>query len=49
MELNPRNDREEMEWTERDKSVQAENQEIIHTLEKVRPPYYICFQSFISL
>ncbi|EED11521.1 conserved hypothetical protein [Talaromyces stipitatus ATCC 10500] len=36
MEVNPRNDREEIEWTERDKSAQPENQDIIHTLEKIR-------------
>jgi hypothetical protein len=36
MEVNPRNDREEMEWTERDEDGQEENREIIHTLNKVR-------------
>jgi hypothetical protein len=36
MEVNPRNDREETEWTERDNETRRENQEIVHTLDKVR-------------
>jgi len=36
MEMNPRNDKEEIEWTKRDRNAQTENQEIVHTLDKVR-------------
>jgi hypothetical protein len=39
MEVNPKNDREEMEFTGETDSFQRENQEIIHTLNKVR--YYL--------
>ncbi|KAG2000826.1 hypothetical protein GB937_010790 [Aspergillus fischeri] len=36
MEANPRNEREEMEWTEEENGAQRENQEIVYTLNKVR-------------
>jgi hypothetical protein len=35
MEANPRNDREEMEWTEGENSARGENREIVDTLNKV--------------
>ncbi|KAJ6001218.1 hypothetical protein N7481_001627 [Penicillium waksmanii] len=34
MEANPRNEREEMEWTKRDNGARRENREIVHTLSK---------------
>ena len=42
MEASPKNDREEMEWTKRDNKTRQENQEIIHTLDKVRF-YIFCY------
>jgi hypothetical protein len=38
METNPRNEREEIEWTEEENRAQQENQEIIYTLNKVSYP-----------
>lgn len=38
MEANPRNDREEMEWTEEENGTQQEHGEILHTLNKVCYP-----------
>jgi hypothetical protein len=44
MEANPKNDWEEMEFTEETDSSQRENQEIIHTLNKVI--YYLFYFSY---
>jgi hypothetical protein len=38
MEANPRNEREEMEWTEEENGAQRENGEIVYTLNKVSYP-----------
>ena len=38
MEANPRNDREEMEWTNEENGTQQEHGEILHTLNKVPYP-----------
>lgn len=38
MEANPRNEREEMEWTEEENGARRENREIVHTLNKVSYP-----------
>ena len=42
IEVDPRNDREELEWAKRDNGTRQENQEIVHTLNKVRSYLFCC-------
>jgi hypothetical protein len=45
IEVNPRNDGEELEWTKRDNGTRQENREIVHTLDKVRS-YLFCYPHY---